>query len=612
MNPERTESEADVFISYKREERDAVQIIADTLADLKVGVWFDSRLTVGGSFDEEIARALRGAKAVLICWTPAASASEWVRAEASMARDGDRLVACFLQPTALIPPFNLTHAEDLSAWAGQRDDPAWLKVLDRIGELVGRAGLSTYHAVMRPGATAQELKAWASANGDDPLADAVWRRLELLEGEDADGRRSREKLEAKARDRERKRLAARSRQLARERGLRDPARERRRWLMLAGGVALLAVVFTAGLSYVIDAQTRERSLRDAANTPAAVREFLAKNRWHPVARQAREKLAVLDSDAWRQASSSGTLDALNAYIADAAQDPPGQFLSQARSGLAEAGRVKAVQEQLSRMRMYSGPAHGALDAGTREAIRRFRYRWMLAVSQTIDAALVERLERALQARIHPRVLSLKAETVAPPTEDDFMHISERLGIDAATLGALLDVEAPAVAPAFTADGRLSIVFERRVFSRLTNHRFDTSHPAISDPRFDVRQYPREQAERWKLFEEAFALDADAAMKATSWGRFSILGESHAASGFQTVGELVSFLSESEPNQYEAVLLGFIVGRNLGGPLQRHDWDAFSLGYSGRGPVARQHADRLKQAYERRVAAVLGEPRSAVQ
>ena len=50
---------ADVFISYKREERDAVQIIADTLGDLKVDVWFDRRLTVGGGFDEEIARDAR-------------------------------------------------------------------------------------------------------------------------------------------------------------------------------------------------------------------------------------------------------------------------------------------------------------------------------------------------------------------------------------------------------------------------------------------------------------------------------------------------------------------------------------------------------------------------
>ena len=601
----------DVFISYKREERDAVQIIAATLGDLKLEVWFDQRLTVGGSFDEEIARALKEAKAVLTCWTPAAIASEWVRAEASMAREGDRLVTCFLEPTALIPPFNLTHAEDLSAWAGQRDDPAWLKVLDRIGELVGRTGLSTYDAVMRPGARAQELKAWASANGDDPLADVVWKRLELLEGENAGGRLAREKLEARARDQERKRLAARSRQLARERGLRDPARERRRWLMLAGGVALLGVASTASIGYIVDAQNRERQLRDSVNTPGAVRQFLAKNRWHPIARQAREKLSALDSDAWRQASSAGSIDALRAYVADAAQEPQGQFLAQARTALVEAERVKGVQEQLLRMRLYSGPAHGALDAATRDAIRRFRYRWMLPVSQAIDDPLIGRLGRALQARIHPQVSALKAQTSTPPTEEDFMHISERLGIDAATLGALLDVEAPAVAPAFAPDGRPSIIFERSVFSRLTGQRFDTSHPALSG-RFDPRQVPRDQTERWKQFEEAFALDADAAMKATSWGRFSILGANHAASGFQTVGELVSFLSESESNQYEAVLLGFIVGRDLAGPLQRHDWEAFSQVYSGRGGPGRQQADKLKRAYERRVAAVLDEARSAVQ
>ena len=53
--------------------------------------------------------------------------SEWVRGEATAGREGDRLVACYLQPTALLPPFNLTHAENLSAWAGQIDDPATLK-----------------------------------------------------------------------------------------------------------------------------------------------------------------------------------------------------------------------------------------------------------------------------------------------------------------------------------------------------------------------------------------------------------------------------------------------------------------------------------------------------
>ena len=69
----------DVFVSYKQEEREAEQIIASSLADLKLDVWFDTNLRAGGSFDEEIATALQAAKAVLVCWTHAAIQSEWVR-----------------------------------------------------------------------------------------------------------------------------------------------------------------------------------------------------------------------------------------------------------------------------------------------------------------------------------------------------------------------------------------------------------------------------------------------------------------------------------------------------------------------------------------------------
>ena len=100
----------DVFISYKQEEREAVQIIASSLNDLKLSVWFDTKLRAGGSFDEEIAAALTDAKCVLVCWTPAAMQSEWVRGEATQGKEGNRLAACMLQPTTLIPPFNLVNA----------------------------------------------------------------------------------------------------------------------------------------------------------------------------------------------------------------------------------------------------------------------------------------------------------------------------------------------------------------------------------------------------------------------------------------------------------------------------------------------------------------------
>jgi hypothetical protein len=43
---------ADVFISYKREEREDVVRLAKGLRALKVDVWFDVRLTSGESYSQ--------------------------------------------------------------------------------------------------------------------------------------------------------------------------------------------------------------------------------------------------------------------------------------------------------------------------------------------------------------------------------------------------------------------------------------------------------------------------------------------------------------------------------------------------------------------------------
>lgn len=128
----------DVFISYKREERADVERIAERLRGLGLNVWFDTKLASGVSFDEEINREVRGAKCVLVCWSPGAMASDWVRAEASIGRGRGVLAAVTLRPTDLYPPFNLIHTEDLTTWQGEDLHPGWLNILARIGELTER------------------------------------------------------------------------------------------------------------------------------------------------------------------------------------------------------------------------------------------------------------------------------------------------------------------------------------------------------------------------------------------------------------------------------------------------------------------------------------------
>lgn len=132
---------ADVFISYKREEKARVERIAQGLCELGLSVWFDANLATGGAFHEEIDREVQAARCVLVCWTPEAVSSRWVMGEAQIGLDRGVLVPVFLAPVRLPSPFNTLHTSDLSGWTGAHGDPAWLALLDAIGAHVGRAGL---------------------------------------------------------------------------------------------------------------------------------------------------------------------------------------------------------------------------------------------------------------------------------------------------------------------------------------------------------------------------------------------------------------------------------------------------------------------------------------
>jgi hypothetical protein len=494
---------------------------------------------------------------VLVCWTHAAIQSEWVRAEATEGRDRNRLVACFLQPIELIPPFNLVHAENLTSWAGQTEDPAWIKLLERIGELTGRCGLATYHSALRAGASVQELKDWAKANGADPLVDTVWARIAVVEGEGAEARLARERAEARAAAEKRKAQAEKSRRLIRERGLRDPVRERRRYLMMVGSIVTIAILSIGAVLYFTDAQERDRFLRDEVTTTEQARAFLADrtwHHWHPITGAARQKFDRLDSEIWLTARTDGSITALQAYIADAQHDPHGNFLNEAGNMLASAEQVIPVQRSLARMRVYNGPANGAKDRVTQDAIALFRYRWNMPVSTEIDDALTLTLDKALEWWTHPRLEELRAHSLEAPTEADYLRFAEILGIDAATIRAVMEVET-GPGSGFLPDGRMKILFERHVFHRLTGGRYDESHPDVSSP--TGGGYGPSGDAQYNRVAEAFSLDPDAALQATSWGRLQIMGMQYKSLGYDTVGEFVRFMSQSDANQLEAGFIGFI-------------------------------------------------------
>lgn len=131
----------DVFISYKREEREKVVLVADRLRALGLDVWFDARLTTGHHFDREIDQHVRKARCVLVCWSESALSSEWVRAEATIGRERGVIVPLLIEVCSPPVPFNTLQTENLVGWGGEGDHEGWLRALTRISELVARDDL---------------------------------------------------------------------------------------------------------------------------------------------------------------------------------------------------------------------------------------------------------------------------------------------------------------------------------------------------------------------------------------------------------------------------------------------------------------------------------------
>lgn len=169
----------DVFISYKREERNRCVAIYNALLDLRLSVWFDAHIDPGTSFDREIEREVQRAKAILVLWSRRAKESDWVRAEARLGKQGNRLAAVRLDDCILPLEFASVQTVDLFETDSIRGSEEWARVTDRIGGLVGRPGLGDF-VRCEQSADARRWQAWIDRFGDDPLVPVAEGRLAAL------------------------------------------------------------------------------------------------------------------------------------------------------------------------------------------------------------------------------------------------------------------------------------------------------------------------------------------------------------------------------------------------------------------------------------------------
>lgn len=135
----------DVFISYCHENKAAAKVLADTVAANGYSVWWDHELVAGDSYTEVIEQKLDVAKAIIVIWSENSRKSYWVRDEAAVGRDRNRLLPVGIDSNPPPLGFRQVQTVDLQGWDG--------KDVERIAPLL--RGLD---ALVRKGRTFPQLE----------------------------------------------------------------------------------------------------------------------------------------------------------------------------------------------------------------------------------------------------------------------------------------------------------------------------------------------------------------------------------------------------------------------------------------------------------------------
>ena len=128
----------DVFISYSRTDLAAVTRLAEAVEAEGYDVWWDADLPPHLSYGEVITAKIGMAKAAIVVWSKDSAASQWVRAEADMARNQNKLVQTAIDNVMPPLPFNQIQFAELGNWRGEPEHPGWRKVKASLSDLVGR------------------------------------------------------------------------------------------------------------------------------------------------------------------------------------------------------------------------------------------------------------------------------------------------------------------------------------------------------------------------------------------------------------------------------------------------------------------------------------------
>lgn len=176
------------------------------------------------------------------------------------------------------------------------------------------------------------------------------------------------------------------------------------------------------------------------------------------------------------------------------------------------------------------------------------------------------------------------------TDDDYKRAAEAIGCDVAAIKAVCAVEAPH--GGFLPSGQPTILFERHIFSRRTDGKFDKDYPGVSNPK--PGGYVGGEFEHVRL-QQAVTLDRTAALESASWGKFQIMGFNWEACGADSLQDYINAMYDSESAQLDT-FVAFVKSQGLADELRDGRWADFARRYNGPNFAINRYDQKLALAF----------------
>src|SRR4051794_25521476 len=145
---------ADILISYASVDRPFAHRLAEALEACGWSVWWDhGNLRGGQHFDRVIEEAISDAGVVIVVWSGNSIESGWVRDEATLALEKEKLLPLRIDTASLPMRFRNIHTIDLSSWIGETEAEPFKRLVGDLRHYLGPSNSSD--RVEHPGTRAE-------------------------------------------------------------------------------------------------------------------------------------------------------------------------------------------------------------------------------------------------------------------------------------------------------------------------------------------------------------------------------------------------------------------------------------------------------------------------